>query len=403
MKKVIIITLSIFVLAVLFRYTSYVFEGMQADKQRKMAKAPGVEVQTVESRDVIKKFEAPGRIMSVSRIDVVARVNGYLTKSYFKEGDIVKKGQVLFEIEPQEYEYAVSKAKANLDNSTAQLKFYEKQLIRAKELVKKDYIAKSKYDETLAQRDSYKAQVDLNTSAYQDALRNLSYTKVKAPVDGQVGMLKITIGNYVTPQSGALTTINSVNPIYVSFPMDTKNYAELLRIDKTAYVNRTVELYFPSGKKYELNGVQNFHDNSVDPTTGAIMMRATFDNPDGLLINGNYTTVYVYSKEKENVPVVPLSAVMENPQYKYVYKLDEKGLPQIQKVETYGQDGQDWIIKNGIEKGDKVVVTGVQYVIPGSPIRIMTEEELKQVKSKDVDLKQLQENKNEQGKEEKSK
>lgn len=403
MKKVIIITLSIFVLAVLFRYTSYVFEGMQADKQRKMAKAPGVEVQTVESRDVIKKFEAPGRIMSVSRIDVVARVNGYLTKSYFKEGDIVKKGQVLFEIEPQEYEYAVSKAKANLDNSTAQLKFYEKQLIRAKELVKKDYIAKSKYDETLAQRDSYKAQVDLNTSAYQDALRNLSYTKVKAPVDGQVGMLKITIGNYVTPQSGALTTINSVNPIYVSFPMDTKNYAELLRIDKTAYVNRTVELYFPSGKKYELNGVQNFHDNSVDPTTGAIMMRATFDNPDGLLINGNYTTVYIYSKEKENVPVVPLSAVMENPQYKYVYKLDEKGLPQIQKVETYGQDGQDWIIKNGIEKGDKVVVTGVQYVIPGSPIRIMTEEELKQVKSKDVDLKQLQENKNEQGKEEKSK
>ena len=379
MKKVIIIILCIFVAAVALRFLSYMYDGFKIEKQKKMAGAPGVVVQDVQSREVIKKFEAPGRIQSVSRIDVVARVNGYLTKSYFKEGDIVKKGQVLFEIEPQEYQYAVNKAKANLDNSVAQLKYYEKQLIRAKELVKQDYIAKSQYDQTLSQRDSFKAQVDLNRSAYQDALRNLSYTKVKAPVDGQVGMIKITVGNYVTAQSGALTTINSVNPIYVSFPLDTKNYSELLKIDKTAYVDRKVELYFPNGDKYEHLGVQNFHDNSVDATTGAIMMRAVFDNSEGLLINGNYTTVYVYSKEKEDVPVVPLSAVMENPQYKYVYKLDEKGLPQIQKVETYGQDGDDWIIRTGLKKGDKIVVIGLQSVMPGNPIRIMSDEEAKKV------------------------
>lgn len=379
MKKVIIITLSIAVVAVLARFLTYQFQGFQAAKRMKMAGAPGVTIQAVETRDVIKKFEAPGRIQSVSRIDIVARVSGYLTKSYFKEGDVVKKGQILFEIEPQEYQLAANKAKANLDNAQAQLIYYEKQLTRAKELVKQDYIAKAKYDEVLAQRDSYKAQVSMYRSAYQDALRNLSYTRVKAPVDGQVGMIKVTVGNYVTAQSGALTTLNSVDPIYVTFPLDAKNYTELLRIDKTSAVNRNVDLYFSTGSKYEFSGIQNFHDNNVDPTTGSILMRATFPNPKGLLINGNYATVYIYSKEKENVPVVPQIAVLENPQYKYVYKIDEKGLPQIQQIETFGQDGKDWVIKSGLKAGDKVIVLGIQGVIPSRPVRELTPEEIKAI------------------------
>ena len=379
MKKVIIITLSIAIVAVLARFLTYQFQGFQAAKRMKMAGAPGVTIQAIEARDVTKKFEAPGRIQSVSRIDIVARVSGYLTKSYFKEGDVVKKGQILFEIEPQEYQLAANKAKANLDNAQAQLIYYEKQLTRAKELVKQDYIAKAKYDEVLAQRDSYKAQVSMYRSAYQDALRNLSYTRVKAPVDGQVGMIKVTVGNYVTAQSGALTTLNSVNPIYVTFPLDAKNYTELLRIDKTSAVNRNVDLYFSTGSKYEFSGIQNFHDNNVDPTTGSILMRATFPNPKGMLINGNYATVYIYSKEKEKVPVVPQIAVLENPQYKYVYKIDEKGLPQIQKIETFGQDGKDWVVKSGLKAGDRVIVLGIQGVIPSRPVRELTQEEIKAI------------------------
>lgn len=398
MKKIIIISLSVLVAAVLLRFLFYKYDGWKADQKLKNKPAPGVVVQEVGMRDVIRQFEAPGRIVSISRIDVVARVSGYLTKSYFKEGDIVKKGQVLFEIEPQEYQLAVNKAKANLDNSLAQLKYYEKQLTRASELVKQDYIAKSQYDQTLAQRDSYKAQVELNKSAYQDALRNLSYTKVTAPVDGQVGMIKITVGNYVTAQSGALTTLNSINPIYVSFPLDTKNYDELVKVDKDPYTNRRVDLYFPSGSKYEHTGVQDFHDNNVDETTGAIMMRATFPNEKGDLINGNYCTVYIYSSEKENLPVVPQVAVMENPQYKYVYKIDEKGLAQVQKIETIGQDGQDWIIKSGLKSGDKVVMEGLQFVIPGNKVRILSAEEVQQLKDKEKEEQQKiqDENKNDE-------
>ena len=380
------------------RFLAYQYSGWQEAQKRKNAAAPSVIVKDVETKSVIRKFEAPARVVSVSRIKVVARISGYLTKSYFKEGDIVKKGQVLFEIEPQEYKLAVDKAKANLANSEAQLIYYEKQLKRAQELVKHDYIAKAQYDQTLAQRDSYKAQVALNRSAYQDALRNLSYTKVTAPVDGQVGMIQITVGNYVTAQSGPLTTLNSINPIYVSFPLETKNYNELVKVDKVQNTNRKVDLYFSSGKKYKYVGTQDFHDNNVDETTGSIMMRATFENPEGVLINGDYVTVYVYSNEKENLPVVPQIAVMENPQYKYVYKLDSKGLPQIQKIETLGQEGQDWIIKSGVNAGDKVIVSGLQSVIPGNKIRIMSDAEVQEMQKELKTEEQKLENDNKNNK-----
>lgn len=385
MKKIILIVICVLAGAILARFLAYQFAGFMSMKKMKAGKMPGVTVEEIQTRDVIKKFEAPGRIQSVSRIDVVARISGYLTKSYFKEGDVVKKGQVLFEIEPQEYQLAANKAKANLDNSKAQLNYYNKQLIRYEELVKQDYVSKSQYDQILSQRDSYKAQVALNESAYKDALRNLGYTKIKAPVDGQIGMLKITVGNYVTPNSGALTTINSIDPMYVTFPLDAKNYTELMRIDKVSAVNRKVDLYFSTGSKYEYTGEQNFHDNNVDATTGTIMMRATFKNPKGLLINGNYATVYIYSKEKDNVPVVPQVAVMENPQYKYVYKLDAKNIPQVQQIETFGQDGKDWIVKSGLNKGDKVIVTGIQSVIPGNPVRILSEKEIEELNKKSTE------------------
>ena len=388
MKKIIIIVLCVLVAAVGLRFLTYQFQGWQEAQKRKNAPAPSVVVKEIETKDVIRKFEAPARVVSVSRINVVARISGYLTKSYFKEGDIVKKGQVLFEIEPQEYKLAADKAKANLANSEAQLTYYEKQLKRAAELVKQDYIAKSQYDQTLAQRDSYRAQVALNKSAYQDALRNLSYTKVTAPVDGQVGMMQITVGNYVSAQSGPLTTLNSINPIYVSFPMETKNYSELVKVDKVQDAKRKVDLYFSSGKQYKYVGIQDFHDNNVDVTTGSIMMRATFENPDGALINGDYVTVYLYSNEKENLPVVPQVAVMENPQYKYVYKLDAKGLPQIQKIETMGQDGLDWIVKSGLNAGDKVIVSGLQAVIPGNKVRVMSDEEVQKMKQQQEEEKQ---------------
>ena len=338
-------------------------------------------MQEIENQSVIRSFEAPGRVVSKYRVDVMARISGYLLKSYFKEGDTVKAGQILFQIEPTEYSNASNVAAANVKNLKAQLVYAEKQLARAAELVKKDYIAKAQYDQMLSQRDALKAQLASAQASYNDANRNLGYTHVKSPVNGKVGIINVTVGNYVSPTSGALTTINSTDPIYVTFPIDSADFQALANADKSNNINRKVELILNGGNKYSKTGVQDFQDNKVDQSTGTVTMRATFANPNNELIHGEFVTVKLYSNKPVEVPVAPITAVLENQAGKYVYKLDENNLPQLVYVKTGEQNGENWIIKEGLKKGDRIVTDGLQKVTPGKPVTIVTTEEMKKIKS----------------------
>ena len=384
MKKNIIIFLSVIIAAILIRFGFSMFSNFMQGKAMKNKPAPSVTVQEIENQSVIRSFEAPGRVVSKYRVDVLARISGYLQKSYFKEGDYVKAGQVLFLIEPAEYSNAANVAGANVKNLTAQLTYAEKQLARAAELVKKDYIAKAQYDQLLSQRDALKAQLASAQASYNDANRNLGYTHVKSPVDGKVGIINVTVGNYVSPTSGALTTINSTNPIYVTFPIDSNDFQALSNADKANNKNRTVELLLSGGSKYSLTGVQDFQDNKVDQSTGTVTMRATFQNPNNQLIHGEFVTVKLYSNNPVDVPVAPVTAVLENQAGKYVYKLDENDLPQLTYVKTGEQNGHNWIINEGLKKGDRIITEGLQKVTPGKPIKIVSEEEMQKIKKEQV-------------------
>ena len=342
--------------------------------------APEIVAEEITEQSVIRSFEAPGRVTSKYRVDVLARISGYLEKSYFKEGDYVKQGQVLFQIEPAEYRNAANSAAANVKNLAAQLDYAQKQLQRAEELVKKDYIAKAQYDQMLSQRDALKAQLAAAKASYSDANRSLGYTHVKSPVDGKVGIINVTVGNYVSPSTGALTTINSTNPIYVTFPIESNDFTLLASADKDANINRKVELILNGNTIYSHTGVQDFQDNKVDQSTGTVTMRATFDNPDNELIHGEFVTVKLYANKPVLVPVAPVTAVLENQAGKYVYKLDENNLPQLVYVKTSGQNGDNWIISEGLKKGDKIVTDGLQKVVPGKPVKIVTKEEMSQLK-----------------------
>lgn len=372
MRKNIIIFVTIIVVLILGRMLISSMDRIKTAKQRALSGTPAVTIEEVKTQDVIRQFESTARVTAKYRVDVLARISGYLIKSYFKEGDSVKAGQVLFEIEPQEYMYAESQAKANMANAQSQYNYYEKQLARYRELVKQDYIAKSEYDNILSQRDAYKAQVESANSAYRDAQRNLGYTRVKSPVNGRVGMINVTEGNYVSMNSGALTTINSTDPMYITFPLESKNFAELSRIDKSANVNRDVEFIFSSGQKYKYKGIQDFHDNKIDETTGTITMRATFPNPEGELIHGDFGKIIIYSKEKDPLPVIPQVAAMENQEGRYVFILDADDLPRISYIKTTGQtDNGEWIVSEGVKAGDRVLTSGLQKVVPGNPVRIV--------------------------------
>lgn len=384
MKKNIIIFLSVIIVAILIRYGFSTFQAVMQGKAMANKPAPTVTVQEIETRNVIRSFDAPGRVVSKYRVDVMARISGYLLKSYFKEGDTVRAGQTLFLIEPTEYSNASNVAAANVKNLKAQLVYAEKQLARAAELVKKDYIAKAQYDQILSQRDALRAQLASAQASLNDANRNLGYTNVKSPVNGKVGIINVTVGNYVSPTSGALTTINSTNPIYVTFPIESVDFQALAVADKSNNKNRKVELIMNGGTKYSKLGVQDFQDNKVDQTTGTVTMRATFDNPNNELIHGEFVTVKLYSNNPVEVPVAPVTAVLENQAGKYVYKLDDKNLPQLVYVKTGEQNGDNWIIKEGLQKGDRIVTEGLQKVTPGKPVTIVTAEEMKKIKTEQV-------------------
>lgn len=382
MKKKILLIIIIALIAIGFRFVSSSIGGMMKQKARLNVTPPNVVVQQIEENNVIRTFDAPGRVVSKYQVSIMARISGYLQKSFFKEGDYVKAGETLFLIEPAEYQNASNVAGANIQNIKAQLAYANKQLARAEELVRQDYIAKAKYDEILANRDALQAQLSAAQSNYKDTNRNLSYTRVKAPVDGRIGIIDVTVGNYVTPSSGSLTTINSTNPIYVTFPLSSEDYAAISSIDKKADARRKVELFFQNGDKYELNGVQDFLDNKVDQTTGTVTLRATFQNPNNKLLHGEFVNVRLFANNPVKVPVVPIVAVQENQEGKYVYTIDNKGLPKLTYIKTQGQSGDNWIVKDGLKHGDKVIVEGILKVTPGSPVKIVSKEQMEVIKAK---------------------
>ncbi len=376
MKKIIILISVIAVLAILARFSYAAFSTYM--KKQMMAKRtpPNVVVETIKEDNVIQSFDAPGRVVSKYQVSIMARISGYLQKSFFKEGDYVKAGDVLFLIEPVEFQNASSVAGANIQNIKAQLEYANKQLIRAEELVRQDYIAKSRYDEILANRDALKAQLAAAESNYKDTNRNLGYTEVKAPVDGRIGIIDVTVGNYVTPSSGSLTTINSTNPIYVTFPLPSVDFANLATVDKKANEKRKVELFFSNGAKYDYDGIQDFLDNKVDQSTGTVTLRATFQNPDNKLLHGEFVNVRLYANNPVKVPLVPVVAVQENQEGKYVYTLDEKGLPKLTYIKVQGQSGENWIVREGLKDGDKVIVDGILKVTPGAPVNIVSKDKM---------------------------
>lgn len=384
MKKTIIIIVAVIIAAIAIRFGISTYNNYKTGLRQSQRSAPSVTVDPVQDADIIRSFEAPGRVTSKYQVNVLARISGYLQKSYFKEGDFVKAGQTLFLIEPTEFSNAANVAKAEVANTKAQLEYAEKQLIRASELVKKDYIAKSQYDNMLSQRDSLRAQLASAQARYNDSMRNLSYTHVKAPVDGRIGIIAVTVGNYVTPSSGALTTINSTNPIYVTFPIDSEDFTSLSLADGSNDTNRKVDLIFSNGQKYPLTGVQDFHDNKIDQSTGTVTMRATFQNPNNQLLHGEFVTVKLYSNKPVKTPIVPQIAVQENQEGKFVYILDENDLPVLTYIKVNGQQGDNWIVTKGVKAGDRLITDGIQKVVPAKPVKIVSKEEMAKEKSSNI-------------------
>ncbi len=346
-------------------------------QQQAMSAPKVVQIMNPIKQAIYSESESAGRIEAKYSVDVVARINGWLQKRFFDEGAKIKKGQTLFLIEQDQYKNAVNNAAANVRQSQASYTNAEQELSRASELVKQDYVSKSYYDEALATRNRTKAALDAAKAQLADAKLNLGYTKITSPIDGKIGKIIITEGNLVNTQSGPLARIVSVSPIYVYFNLKSGEFLKFKKADTNAdFSNMNVQIQLADGSLYNEIGKIEFVNNEVDPTTGTISLRATFENADELLVPGDFVKVIVKSTEPRDVIMVPQSAALNDAQGYYVWVIDEENKAQRKNITVTEEINKNWVVEDGIKEDDKIVAKGVQSIrMPGQVVKTETYEE----------------------------
>ena len=361
-----ILFLLVFILgAIGFRQATAYYAGMKQAEAAKMPKA----VQTMNplTMEVYSETDSAGRVEARYAVDVVARINGWLQKSYFNEGDNVKKGQLLFLIEPDQYQNLVNTASANVRQAQAAYTNAEKELERAQELVKSDYVSKSYYDQALANRDTSKAALDAAKAQLADAKLNLSYTKIISPVDGKIGKIMITEGNLVNATSGPITRVVSINPTSVIFNLKSSEFLKLKKNDTSDdFENMEVKLQLADGTIYDEKGKISYVGNEVNPTTGTIELRAIFDNSKELLVPGDFVSVMVKSTIPRETLAIPQSAALNDAQGYYVWTVVEDNKVARKNIKVSQEINKNWVVEEGLEATDNVVAKGLQSIrMPG--------------------------------------
>jgi membrane fusion protein (multidrug efflux system) len=370
MKKKIVV-LVIIVIALFFVGKTFLLSGGAHNGKGQMPAAV-VSVAKVNTKKIVSTKEYLGRVVAKDYVEMTARVTGTLMGTYFKEGDIVKKDQVLFYIDSDKITAAVEQAKADISNIEAALEESERNLIRAKELVEKDYISKSEYDSTLALRDKNRAALLAAKAVLKKANHDYKNSKIYAPVDGKISNIYITEGNLVGPDRGPLATLVSLNPIYVTYNVPADDFTKLrlkLASENKDLSDMKVKLTLSDGTPFPMEGKQDFFNNKIDETTGTIQMRATFPNPEGILLPGALVNVIVYEGKEIEAVVVPQAATLEDSDGKYVYVVDERGLAQQKRIRVGKESGTDFVVEEGLQPGDEIIVNGIQKIMmPGMPV-----------------------------------
>jgi membrane fusion protein (multidrug efflux system) len=347
--------------------------GCRAGDQPEQTAAPppAVTVVKVAREDLRPSLSFTGRIQAQDKVDLRARVQGVLEKRLFTEGQIVKEGKLLFVIEKGMYEAAVKDAKAAIARAQATLNWANLEVERQRTLVKKEFAAQAKLDRMLTEQGKARADLLAGEAALQKAELNLSYTEIRAPMAGRIGRANVSVGNWVTPESGVLATIVKQNPIYATFPVTQR---ELLAVRESAGGQGqsadevVVYLKLANGKRYNHSGKINFIDVRANPGTDSLMLRAVFPNPDDLLVDGELVTVIAEASKAEPMLTIPQDAVQIDQAGAYVLVVDAARKVEVRRVETGENVGTRVVVTKGLTPGEEVVTEGVQKVRAGQTV-----------------------------------
>ncbi len=332
-----------------------------------------VEVVTVAPRNVARTLEAPGRLQAVRTAEVRARVEGILEQRVYTEGSEVKAGEVLFRIDARTLAANVDAAKAVLARNQAQKLIAAQNLERIQALIASSAVSKQELDQATAAKAQAFADVAAAQAALARAEIDLAYATVTAPISGRIGRALVTEGALVGKgEATALASIEQYDPIWVNFSQssaDFLNLREAMRGGKARSSQAPVRLVLENGREYAKPGRLLFNDLAVDPATGSVGLRAEFPNPDRSLLPGQFVTVRFPVAQMDNVIVVPQRAVQTTPQGQAVLVVGSDGKVMPQAVKTAGLSGADWIIAEGLQGGEQVIVNGVQKARPGAQVK----------------------------------
>jgi membrane fusion protein (multidrug efflux system) len=331
------------------------------------APPPAVTVVKVARSEVTPASTFTGRIEAVDKVDLRARVEGFIEKQLFQEGADVKAGELMFQLEKDQYQAQIVQTKATITRAEATLKLADIDAGRQTELVKKQVKAQSTLDESLAKQAESRADLERQKASLLKAELDLKYTDIIAPISGRVGRTAFSVGDFVGPSSGTLTTIVSQDPIYVTFPVSQR---ELLQVRRNAEAEGTdprsvtVKVRLADNTVYEHAGKLNFVDVQVSTTTDTIAIRAELPNPDRLLVDGQLVTAIVESAKPETVLEIPVSALQVDQAGRYVLVVDKENKVEVRRVEVDRIYQGNIAVTKGLTEGELVITEGVQKVRP---------------------------------------
>lgn len=334
--------------------------------------APAVGVRPVARKGVSESFEFVGRVKAIDKVEVRARVEGFLEKVLFREGQDVKTGELLYQIEKVQFQAQVEQAEANLAAAEAEHTNAELQYARQLDLSRRQYSPQSTVDQNKAALDTAKAKIMQAKAALTQAKVNLDYTDIRAPIDGRIGRTAYTVGNLVNPSTGVLATIVSEDPMYVLFPVSVRDL-EAIRATRQresgGLAKIDIRLRLSGGEDYPERGTWNFTDPQVDQLTDTLIMRAIIPNPHHVLSDGQFVTAIIRERREEPRLVIPQAALQVDQSGYYALVVDGQHRVEQRRIKTGPNLDTDVVVTSGLSEGDKVIVDGIQKVRPGQVVQ----------------------------------
>lgn len=338
-----------------------------ANKQQAAPPPAAVVVETASLKDLTEERTFTGRVEAIDKVQVRARVQGFVKARHFEEGANVKTGDLLFEIEPEPFQLAVAQATANLASAEAGLTLAQQTFDRTEELAARGTSSKANRDTAQSALIQAQAGVKARQAEVETAKLNLSYTRITAPMAGRVGRSTFSVGNLVGPDSGALVTLVRQDPVYVTFPVPQWLLLQFSKEGK-APDSVFIKLRLADGNTYQPEGRIAFADVQATASTDSVTVRATMPNPGGVLIDQQLVTVLVIRRQPEKKLVISQAALLLDQQGTYVLAVGEGDKVAIKRITTGEQRGPLIVVDGGLAEGDRVIVSGHQKARPGAPV-----------------------------------